>query len=84
MSAQSQVVFQVRLTMPGAEPTGATITGEQMTRTIDKAHAHGEYKGWCAAMSALRAAADEQEVIDAENVSTAIAFAQARAPRPPA
>jgi len=83
MAAGSQVVFQVRLTMPGAEPTGTSITGEQMTATIDKAHAHGEYKGWCNAMSVLRAVADEQEIIDAENLSNAIAFAQARAPKPP-
>lgn len=75
----SQIIFQVRMTLPGEKlSSSAVITGEQMTATIDKAFARGEYKGWCSAMRAVREAVDAAGTRIPEDVMQAAAK---RAPR---
>lgn len=76
---ETQIIFQVRMRLPGDEKSGnAHITGEQMTKTIDKAYARGKYTGWCSAMGAVRAAAKAAGVGIPEDV---LLEAATKAPR---
>lgn len=70
---ESQIVFQVRMTLPGEDPSNASITGKQMTATIDKAHARGRYAGWCDAMHEVRNGLDEAGIAVPEEVFCAVA-----------
>jgi hypothetical protein len=56
---RTQIVFNVRMQLPGTEAGNSQITAEQMCRTMDKAYDTGKWQGWCAAMYAVREAAGE-------------------------